>query len=103
MRAADLMPRRHPVSGVQLPSWGVFCLHEQRWITTGLASEKEAWWALLETDSLHPRELIVKGYGASADDEVWVKCSACSGTGELDSCGQECPVCEGTGEVEGEP
>jgi hypothetical protein len=43
------------------PTYGVWCVHEQRWEASGERgwTEKEAWWALLETDSPHPRELMV--------------------------------------------
>lgn len=53
--------RWDPFCGV-LPTFGVWCHHERRWVALGRYSLKEAWWALLDLleDCPHPWELSIQ-------------------------------------------
>lgn len=83
-----------------LPRWGVYDRHTGEWpVAPTLASEREAWGALLTVDSLHPWELTVDRATDESAAETKVECPDCWTTGECDSCGRECTRCEGDGYV----
>lgn len=105
MALTDLLLRRSPYGDV-LPTYGVWCRHHQVWAEVGPFSEKDAWWALLDTGkcALHRLELVVRRVDTedvhqALEDEGWQDCSACDGVGTCPHCEQTCPACDGTGEV----
>lgn len=102
---ADLRMQQCPQAG----TWGVWCLHERRWVQVvdiraggvrlaePAGAEREAWRLLIETPSAHPWELRI----ARADDEGLPifpgrkkskpePCHHCGGSGN-------CTRCDGRG------
>lgn len=86
--------------GQAIPSWAVWCPAHGRWVSGGFPSEKEAWWALLETDSQHPMLLEVQRVELDPDrDDVSgdVPCPKCDGDGVCSECERDCVLCDGSG------
>lgn len=88
--------------------WGVWCIHEKRWVHgRGAGSERDAWLGLLDVVSPHPWELRI----ARADKEGQPllgregtprcpPCDTCEGSGECPRCAGtgDCPDCGGSGQ-----
>ena len=72
--------------------WGVWCHHSRRWLVTGLASDREAWLALLDIDHPYHWQVVVR----KVPDPEFL-CDWCEGDG-CDQHGKRCENCGGTGE-----
>ncbi|HEX8321663.1 hypothetical protein [Longimicrobium sp.] len=94
--------------GQEMATYGVWGAHEGRWVATGPWDEKEAWWALLGTESLRPMLLEVRlvnpplnAYDEALEDGD-VPCPKCDGEGFCSECERECLKCDGSGYISAE-
>lgn len=85
-------------AALSLPRWGVWDDHELRWLSDDHHSERDAWAALLVTESLHPMLLTVRQLPEpDADVNGEHKCPKCEGDGYCWHCDEECRKCDGDG------
>lgn len=81
----ELPEFRRDEHGQELPTYGVWCRHEARWVALGKFSLREAWWAILEqaSQTAHPRELEIRALDPDQVDYVVTTCRTCKGKGGI--------------------